>query len=435
MKSRILIVDSAAAPRAIVDAAADALAADADVRRVDVGKIGQTGGVAQRALEFLLGESEARRLGRELTAFAPDVAIAFEPGAAAALADARDAVGTSHAAVVVAVVPELQPGRAWAVDADRLVAVDDEAAVALVELGLDGARIAVVGALVDAARVTAARDPKSTARAKLADPGVVVLVDGLTLGAELTEKVVPQLALLEGVVALFDAGDDASLAAILRRKVPGLGLKAKLFGATPSAPGLWRAADLVITRAKPTAIARTIAAGAALIAIEPYGAEDTESKALAERGLGTSARTAALLAGVLQPLIREDGLRKAAAREGDARGAGGAAQLTALVLGVARERESVLAETFGALEERRARSARRTAEAAARKGAATDVEDLGGDLDAAIAADLGLDPPVAAPPPRRNVDAVLDQMKRKQVRSVDDELAALKKRMETEKKR
>ena len=66
MKPRVLVVDSAQAPRALVDAAADALGVDADVRRVDVGKIGQTGGVAARALEFLLGESEARRLGREL---------------------------------------------------------------------------------------------------------------------------------------------------------------------------------------------------------------------------------------------------------------------------------------------------------------------------------------------------------------------------------
>src|SRR5687767_6972013 len=66
---------------------------------------------------------------------------------------------------------------------------------------------------------------------------------------------------------LFDAAGDAEVAAVLRRQVPALQLRGKLFGATPDAPQLWRAAEVVVARPRPAVIARVLLTGARLVAI------------------------------------------------------------------------------------------------------------------------------------------------------------------------
>src|SRR5947207_2048722 len=65
--------------------------------------------------------------------------------------------------------------------------------------------------------------------------GKVALVEVAGLGAELTGQLALQLSLLDGgdaITFLFDAAGDADAGAVLRRSVPTLGLRAKLFGLT-----------------------------------------------------------------------------------------------------------------------------------------------------------------------------------------------------------
>src|SRR5262249_44002110 len=172
-----------------------------------------------------------------------DAAVVFDPHAALALTVARDQV--QNPAPVVAVIGELEPTPAWAqTDADRFVAVDELAAVALADAGVEGDRILVVGAIGERAFAEAGAQDRAALRARFKLGGKVALVEVAGLGAELTSQLALQLSLLDGGDAttfLFDAGADAEAAGVLRRQVPTLGLRAKLFGATADAPLLWRA--------------------------------------------------------------------------------------------------------------------------------------------------------------------------------------------------
>ncbi len=384
------------------------LALGLEVRRVDLGRItaGTGVGMIDRFAKALLGEVEHRRLERELTAFAPDVAVALDPGAAAALVRERERAGQA-AAPVVAVVGELAPRAAWAIDADRYVSIDDEAAVALEEHGVDGARVSVCGAPVPHAWAAAGREDRAALRVRFKLPAneAVVVVEAARLPAETLSQLVLQLALLDGQPAvLFEAGGDAQIAAHLRRQVPPLGIRAKLFGDTADAPLLWRAADVVVARPRPRAILASLAVGAAFVAIEPVGErEQAEARALEERGIGAAAKVL-LVASVLGPLCKDARVRAAAAKAaeqrgrppGSAGGAGGDAAdaIATLVRDVALGREAVLAETRAAATDRAsAGEAAREATAAAAARRATPpgaLEDLGGeDFATAAAEDLG----------------------------------------------
>src|SRR5262249_58901266 len=58
---------------------------------------------------------------------------------------------------------------------------------------------------------------------------------------EMLQQVALQLSLVsEPIYVLFDAAGSASAAGWLRRNVPALGIKGKLFGDTPNAAKLWR---------------------------------------------------------------------------------------------------------------------------------------------------------------------------------------------------
>src|SRR5215470_2691808 len=211
----VLIATSRDAPSELVTPVAAALAADElDVHSVDLGRVGESGS----------------RLVRELATGKPRVAVAFDAGALAALVVARDRKVSATA--VVAVVPELAPGRAWAVDADRYAVVDDEAAVALADHGVDGARVSVVGPLVPRALHDAARADKAATRAefKLPADAKVVLVDTRGLALETLAQLTLQLSLASRpIYVLFDAATSTDAASQVRRQVPTLGIKGKLF--------------------------------------------------------------------------------------------------------------------------------------------------------------------------------------------------------------
>jgi UDP-N-acetylglucosamine:LPS N-acetylglucosamine transferase len=408
----ILIAEGGAAPAEIVrPIAAALLAGDVAVHRVDVGR-GVVGVKAvDRLVQAVLGDAERRRLEKELETITPEVAVAFDPASAAALVALRDARRST--APVVAVVPDLAPKKAWACDADRFVVVDDEAAVALSELGVDGARVIVVGPIVALQRAEAARESKAAVREKFKLPAdaTVLVVEARGVDVEVLSQLVLQLALLEKkVFTLFDAGDDAAAAAHLRRQVPGLGLKGKLFGAIADAPLLWRAADVVLARPRTATIHATLAAGCGFAALAPQGPhEQAEANALRERGLGAAVPSGLVLAATLDPL-----LTALAGGKTDRGAPDGAAAVASLVRDVAADREAVLEETFAAARERKAAShaeETRAAEAHARGQApAGDLEDLGGGEDEDL-------PPPSRGPDRATMDRLRSEVMAAQARA------------------
>src|SRR5579859_4499702 len=184
MEAQILIVTSAgASPSAVVPVLAAIEAAGLRVRAIDVGAAGGGGsGVADRVRRALLGEGAERRLRRELELSPPDAAVVFDPHAALALTVARDQV--QNPAPVIAVVGELEPAAEWAeTDADRFVAIDDIAAVALADAGVEGDRILVVGAIGERAFADAGGQDRTGLRVRFKLGSKVALVEVGGLGA------------------------------------------------------------------------------------------------------------------------------------------------------------------------------------------------------------------------------------------------------------
>jgi processive 1,2-diacylglycerol beta-glucosyltransferase len=261
----LLVTSSGAPPHAVIPVLAAAEAQGLRVRAIDLGGVGGGGNsVTDRVRRALLGEGAERRLRKELEGNPPDVAVVFDPHSAQALTVAREEV--QNPAPVVAVVAELEPAAAWAqTDADRLLAIDDVAAVTLAERGVEPDRVLVTGAFGELPFWQAGKKDRAAVRQRFNLTGNVVLVEVAGMGAEATNQLSLQLSLLDAhdrTTFLFDAAGDAEAAAVLRRSVPTLGLRAKLFGATGDAAELWRAADCIVARPTPRTASRVLLLGA-----------------------------------------------------------------------------------------------------------------------------------------------------------------------------
>ncbi|HKE16114.1 MAG TPA: hypothetical protein VKB80_14660 [Kofleriaceae bacterium] len=382
---RVLVVTSAGAPSAVVTPVLAALDAHGlVVRALDVGRVGtRSSGAAWRMLRAIVGELAERRLLRELDENPPDVALAFDPASAAALSAARDQADAP--APVVAVVPDLDPdGEEWGTaGADRYLVVDDHAAVCLADGGVDGERVLPVGPFCPLPYAEAGREARSDLRArfKLPSSEPVVLVEVIGLGYETTSQLALQLSLTgQRASYLFAAGDDADAATALRRQVPTLGLRAKLFGHTSDAALLWRAADVVVARPRPQTVAKAMAVGARMVAFAP---DDAVGKAmvagLEARRQGVAAQGALFVSSAL------DSLLSAAAQPAAGAGEDGAASTADVAWVVGRARGEIMGEAHAAgraQTRERVQAASRAAAAASRSTAAAgDLEDLGGDGD------------------------------------------------------
>jgi hypothetical protein len=377
----VLLVTSAGAPAGGVTPTLAALeAAGLQVRAIDVGRAGaRPDGALDKVLQALAGEVAERRLLRELNAHPPDVTIAFDPATAAALSVVRDE-GT-HAAPVVAMIAELQPDPSWAAtDADRFLTVDEEAAVELAEHGVEGDRIIPVGPLCEWAFVEAAKESREALRQRyrIEASGPVVMVQVEGFGYESSSQIALQLSLVAGSATyLFDAGDDADAATALRRQVPTLDMRAKLFGRTADAARYWRCADVIVARPTPASIARSMVLGGRMVSFMPEGREGTQlAKAMEARGLGTTAGSILLLSSAIEPLLGR------ASRSDERVGMDGAANVADIAWIIGAERREILAERrASATSSTRARieAAAGAAEAAAHATAAAGgLEDLGG---------------------------------------------------------
>ena len=379
---RVLVVTSAGASQGAVTPVLAALeATDLNVRAIDLGRAGgRSDGVLDWVIKPFASDFAERRLLSEMADTPPDVTVTFDPIATSALSAARDE--SSRPAPVVAVVSELEPINEWAAtDADRYLTIDDQAAVALADMGIDGARILPIGAVCELAFAAAGRLDKKSLREqfKLGKRQVVLLhVDGM--GYELTSQIVLQLSLIETkALFLFDSGDDAQAATALRRQVPTLGLDAKLFGTTDDAPRLWRCADIIVAKPTDRAVARAYVLGAFLVAFMPEEDSRSLAQAMEERRRGTSANNALLLSSALEPWL---GKRR---KEDDLVGLDGAGTAADIAWIVAEERAQVLEERHAAERastHARVNAAASAAESVARSSAAAGgLEDLGGGFD------------------------------------------------------
>ncbi len=375
----VLVVTSAGAPSsAVVPVLAAIEAAGMRVRAIDVGGAGGGGGgVTDRVRRALLGEGAERKLRRELEASPPDAAVVFDPHAALALTVARDQA--ADPVPVVAVVGELEPAAAWAqTDADRFVAIDDLAAVALADAGVEGDRILVVGAIGERAFAEAGAQDRAALRSRFKLGGKAALVEVAGLGGELTGQLALQLSLLDGGEAttfLFDAGSDVDAAGVLRRQVPTLGLRAKLFGQTADAALLWRAADVIVARPRPEVIQRVMLVGGKLVALvdDQTPSSAKLAAALEARKRGIAAKGLLMLASALDGAF--GGALPAATDDG-------ADHVADIVAVVAADKRAVIDERRFAAQAA-TRDKVRAASAAASAAAATtampgELEDLGG---------------------------------------------------------
>jgi hypothetical protein len=388
MEPQVLIVTSAGAPSAaVVPVIAAIEAAGMRVRAIDVGAAGGGGtGVADRVRRALLGEGAERRLRRELEISPPDAAVVFDPHAALALTVARDQV--QNPSPVIAVVGDLEPAAEWAeTDADRFVVVDDLAAVALADAGVEGDRILVVGAIGERTFADAGREDRAALRTRFRLSGKVALIEVAGLGAELTGQLALQLSLLDGSDAttwLFDADGDLEAATVLRRQVPSLGLRAKLFGTTADAALLWRAADVIVARPRSEVISRVLLVGGKLVALvdDNIAGSARAAAALEARKRAVAAKGLLLLSSAL------DSAFGGAPASPSSDGGDNVADIVALVAGDKR----------GVIDERRlaahAATRDRVRAASAAASAAAQAAAMPGDLE-----DLGSAPAEPTEPP------------------------------------
>lgn len=382
--SVLVVTSEGSSDAAVMPVLAALEAAGLDVRAIDVGRTSRSSSTFDRMIRAVTGsEPSGSRVTKELTVNPPDVAVAFDPGATTVLTVARN--GALQPSPVVAVVDELTPDEAWGVtDADRYLVVDDEAAMSLQEGGVAGDRILTVGPLCESRFWQAATTAKSTLRKrfKLAS-GPVVLVEVAGLGYDTTTQVALQLSLSQvEPTYLFDAGDDVEAATALRRQVPALGMKAKLFGKTDDAQLFWRCADAIIARPRPRAVARALVLGAPMVAFLPEDrVGERLAKGLEARGSGATATNALLVTSALEPLLA------GGTRKDDRVGADGAANVADIAWIVGSEGRAILDGRNRAASEAtsaRVAAAANAAEATARQAAAAGgLEDLGSGAGAA----------------------------------------------------
>ncbi|MBI4511536.1 MAG: hypothetical protein HY698_18020 [Deltaproteobacteria bacterium] len=456
-RPRVLVLESRVTPTDLARSVSTALVgAEISVHRVDLGT--RAGSVAQVA-RALLGTSESQKLDRVIERVLPAVTVAFDPIAARILAWRRDqhlspfmqasapAVETVPGGIapVLAVVPDLDPGPEWVVDADRHAVVDDEAAVALAARGLDGARLIVTGPVASRSLAEVGRQPRDLARAhfSLAPEETVLLLDMTDVPHDVVPPLLLQLALdAEHVHAVFYVGKDKQAAQLLRKHVPMHGLRAKLLGELPDMHFMWRAADLILARPSARRVHDALAAGVPLLALMPSpGHEAREVVALAERGIGEAIEKMTLVSSVLRSWLRSKERRERAAREASSRGKhDGAVLVGELALHMAQERNAVLLETIGSAQHRRNQRGSDSEEPP------VGLEDLNPDVAdrsrSAAPPGRGAAPSRQSSSSRAGVEtpSVEDQLQRLKAtvsergKSMDAELRALKRRMEAERK-
>jgi hypothetical protein len=218
------------------------------------------------------------------------------------------------AARIVAFVPQLTLAWDDALDVD-LVLVTHEALVAeAISRGAPPARVHACGpVLPDGWSPAADRAAIRASFEHVRGDAPWVVVRAAALEDDPAPALV-QLSLASGdIVWLFDVGGDPELARALRRRAPGYGLDALMFADGPEALRCYRAADAVLGRAHGLECLRAIAVGAALVGVPPRLEDARAAHALETAGVIDHADALATLAVTIDAALEPAALEKARA--------------------------------------------------------------------------------------------------------------------------
>ena len=389
-RPRALIVSSDGAPGGAVISVMAALdAVGADLRAIDVGRVGaRTASTFDKVVKAVVSDFAERRLKREWELYPPDVALGFDPASVEALVSAS--ASALRGAPVLAVVLDASSAQRWTdVGADRYLAMDGATAAQLGLAGIPDDKVVVVGPALPANFAAAGRESREAHRKDFSLGGRIVLVFVEGLGSDLASQLAFQLSMVNEAKApatyLFAAGADKAAATALRNQVPNLDMAAKLFGDTEDAPKLWRCADVLVAEPSCEMIGRAVAFNLRLVALPGGDAEG--ALALEKRG---QAKIASSLSTVSNALESVWSLKAPAGRSRD--GAGNIADI-AWTLG--SNCAGFLAEKSQAKDSEVSygvRSAAAYADAAAAMNRkAGDLEDLSGGAKAPAPPDVDVD--------------------------------------------
>lgn len=259
-----------------------------------------------------------------------DVAVVLD---AASAARAR-AAGVPQ---VVAMLPFLTVDWDGELDAD-LVLVPHEALIPdAVERGAPRARVRSVGPVAPEGWGPAEDRVALRDGLELAPETPAVVVRAAALDRDDLAPALVQLSLARRPTAwLFDVGLDADLARALRRHVPGYGLDARMFADGPEALRAYQAADVVLGRLEGPEAIRAFAVGAALATVAPARGQLRLAHVVETSGLATVADAAATLAVTVDAACDREALDAGRRRSAALDAAGGAERAATLVRDLVR---------------------------------------------------------------------------------------------------
>jgi hypothetical protein len=304
------------------------------------------GRVSGRTLSGALAAVGGSRFGAEIAAAPPDVVVALDPIAAAAALEWRR--GGRIGAPVLGVCLDLEPAAWHGVDVDRLAVADDLSAAEATGRAA-GERVVVTGVPVAPEIGAAALEERAALRARFGFSAArrLVLLDARFLDhAELTAALLQVGLVASRTDVLFDAGDDAATAALLRAAAPVHALKARMFGDVPEAPLYWRAADLSVIGPAREPLARALALGVVPVMLVSEADVDAVAvgRAVEARG-GLTAPGVHRLGATLELGLSEERLARARAALGPRIHPDAAGAVASLALRLAAERPAPVAPT------------------------------------------------------------------------------------------
>ena len=232
-------------------------------RTLRLGQVGQAGD------ETVAHEAFAR--------FRPDLILVDAPQLVRPLSLIRDVSAIKP--VIVGLVTDLQPSESWQqARPDAWIVPDDGLLTGLRRPEQAEAALQVAGPPL--AGAYAAPVDGGPLREQLAvGDDLLVLVDASTMPAALIERTMRELSRVRAPVRLlFHYGRNLDGADALRQSAAAAGVRANMFGATPSLPRYASAADVVIVGAANPLVAGYLALGIPLLSLDPAASSNVATR-------------------------------------------------------------------------------------------------------------------------------------------------------------
>lgn len=231
---------------------------------------------------------------RQLKAFAPNLVIATEIGAAEIAALARREGWFN--APILAVQTDFRTEPPWVQrEIDVYCVASDEAKAQLIGWGISSNRVLLSGIPIDPAFALAFDKPELLRALGLDPRRPVVLVMGGGMGPVPLELIIQSLELCGlPLQVLAVAGHDETLRARLESMRGKIALDLHVFGWTEAIPELMAAADLLITKPGGVTVAEALSVGVPMILTHPIpGPEEWHVRHLEHSGVAVTAHSLA----------------------------------------------------------------------------------------------------------------------------------------------